>query len=96
MEQSRGRGKGGQAAGAGTGLVGEFLHALGHRRITAADISPSMLDVALRKNVYERVLCFDLEDTDHSDRWLDEGSFDAAIAVGLFTPNHVGVRTLDA
>ena len=82
--------------GAGTGLVGERLHGLGHRNITACDISPDMLDVAMRKRCYEKVLCFDLEDSDQTDRWLPDSMFDAAICVGLFTPNHVGVDTLDA
>lgn len=81
--------------GAGTGLVGERLHAMGHRNITACDISPDMLDVAMKKSCYEKVLCFDLEDSDQADRWLPDSMFDAAICVGLFTPNHVGVGTLD-
>ena len=66
--------------GAGTGLVGQFLaQDHGFTRITALDISESMLEVARAKTgVYERCVLGDLEDM----RCFDDGSFDAAVCVG--------------
>ena len=40
-------------AGAGTGLVGECLHQMGYRNLTAMDLSTGMLEVARRKNIYQ-------------------------------------------
>jgi len=78
-------------AGAGTGLVGEWLAIIGYPETEALDISEGMLKVAARKQVYSAlhqaplggVLPFP------SDR------FAAIISTGVFTAGHVGVEGLD-
>jgi hypothetical protein len=47
-------------AGAGTGLIGEWLKILGHSAVEGVDLSPGMLRVAARKGVYDRWLEGDL------------------------------------
>ncbi len=85
--------------GAGTGLVGERLVELGHdaASLAAADLSPDMLEVARRKGCYlgGLFLC-DLEDEDAAAEALGHSTFEAAVAVGTFTPNHAGTKSLDA
>ncbi|MCA9686480.1 MAG: class I SAM-dependent methyltransferase [Myxococcales bacterium] len=71
--------------GAGTGLVGERLHAAGYRDITGVDYSPGMLAQARKKQVYSRLAVQDLlEPLD-----LESASFDALISIGVFSFGHV-------
>jgi predicted TPR repeat methyltransferase len=78
-------------AGAGTGLIGEWLKIVGFPAAEALDISEGMLEVARRKGVYERLHCaamggkLDLA----SDR------FAGVVCAGVFTVGHVGPEGLD-
>ena len=42
-------------AGAGTGLVGEWLGIMGYPRVEALDLSEGMLAVARKKNIYSEL-----------------------------------------
>lgn len=78
-------------AACGTGLVAEWLVKLAAEKsikldITGVDFSPEMLIEADKKNIYSKLLEQDLsEDLD-----LDQGHFDAFLAVGLFLDGHCG------
>ena len=78
-------------AGAGTGLVGECLHQLGYRNLTAMDLSLGMLEVARRKNIYQ---AFDQmtmgEELDYAN-----DQFDATVVVGVFTQGHAPAGSID-
>ncbi|EAW37235.1 methyltransferase domain-containing protein [Lyngbya sp. PCC 8106] len=72
-------------AGAGTGIVGEALQQKGYKNVTAIDISSKMLKIAQEKQVYtalhqvnleEKIVCLNVE------------SFDAILAIGVFTYGH--------
>ena len=47
-------------AGAGTGLLGEWLKIIGYGPVEGVDLSPGMLAVAARKGVYDRLAQGDL------------------------------------
>jgi SAM-dependent methyltransferase len=65
-------------AGAGTGLAGAALKALGFDRLVAVDFSAGMLEIAAKKGVYQETLEADLSKrTPFAD-----GAFDGAITVG--------------
>jgi predicted TPR repeat methyltransferase len=78
-------------AGAGTGLVGEWLGIIGYPEVEALDISRGMLDIAARKKVYSRLhraaLGSPLPFADHH--------FAAIVSAGVFTTGHVGAEGLD-
>ena len=78
-------------AGAGTGLVGEFLSQRGCQNIEAMDLSLGMLKQAEQKNVYrtfhQGVLGEDLS--------FATATYDAVISVGVFTYGHVGSDAFD-
>ncbi|MCY0096698.1 class I SAM-dependent DNA methyltransferase [Hoeflea ulvae] len=78
-------------AGAGTGLIGEWLAITGYPEAEALDISEGMLKVAARKGVYSALHQAPLggELPFPSDR------FAAIISTGVFTAGHVGVEGLD-
>lgn len=78
--------------GCGSGLVGEHLEASGYTRVVGVDLSQAMLDVARDKGCYHRL---ELADVDALPReQFPDGTFDAAVSVGTFTPNHVGLQGL--
>jgi predicted TPR repeat methyltransferase len=84
--------------GAGTGLVGQELLNMGYSKVLALDYSPEMLAIAKAKGCYQELHCVDLTDsldTLHENANLAAGCFDAAVSVGTFTPNHVGIEVLD-
>ncbi len=78
-------------AGAGTGLVGQCLHNLGYRNLTAMDLSQGMLEVARQKNIYQGLDQMTMGETlgYASDR------FDASVVVGVFTQGHAPASSLD-
>lgn len=78
-------------AGAGTGLVGEWLGIIGYPRVEALDISEGMLAVARRKGVYaaHHVLALG------GDLPFEGGYFGGVISTGVFTTGHVGAEALD-
>ena len=77
--------------GAGTGLAGLALHALGFRKITGIDISSAMLDKAASKNVYASLVCCSINDEAFGK--LDKA--DGIIATGVFADNHAGKAELE-
>jgi ubiquinone/menaquinone biosynthesis C-methylase UbiE len=78
--------------GAGTGMVGEALAALGYDNISALDMSLNMLKEAEKKQIYCQLLQQDLA---HDLSHLGTACFDALIAVGVFTYNHAPVAALE-
>ena len=78
-------------AGAGTGLVGECLHEMGFRNLTAMDLSLGMLEVARRKNIYEALDQMTMGET--LDYSTDQ--FDASVIVGVFTQGHAPASSID-
>ena len=78
-------------AGAGTGLVGECLHEMGYRNMTAMDLSLGMLEVARRKNIYQALDQMTMGET------LNYGTdqFDASVIVGVFTQGHAPASSID-
>ena len=78
-------------AGAGTGLAGGWLHDLGYTHLTALDLSPEMLQKARSRGVYAQ-----LEEGDLLKRLpFPDNSFEAVIAVGVFTQGHVPPQGLE-
>ncbi len=78
-------------AGAGTGLIGEWLGILGYPAAEALDISEGMLAVAARKGVYDRLHRAALGGA----LPFADGAFAAAVCAGVFTVGHVGAEGLD-
>ena len=77
-------------AGAGTGLVGEWLAILGYPEVEALDLSQGMLAVAARKRVYSRLTVARLGDhLPYADAILG-----GIISTGVFTTGHVGAAAL--
>ncbi len=75
-------------AGAGSGMagmVGEALAKLGYNNITAIDLSQEMLEIARNKQVYKALQQANLEEP---LTFLEEESFDAILAIGVFTYGH--------
>lgn len=72
-------------AGAGTGLIGQWLQTLGYSVVEALDISKGMLDIARTKNLY----------TDYHVLALggplpfENGAYAGVISAGVFTSGHV-------
>ena len=78
-------------AGAGTGLIGEWLGIMGYPAVEALDISEGMLAIARRKGAY----------TAHHALALGgplpfaDGAYAGIVSAGVFTSGHVGVEGLD-
>lgn len=89
-------GAGGQGpvldVGAGTGLCGAVLAALGVGPIDATDISAEMLAAALRKDIYRDAIEADLNDGIP----VPAASYSGIVSSGTFTHGHVGPETLPA
>jgi predicted TPR repeat methyltransferase len=78
-------------AGAGTGLVGEWLGIIGYPEVEALDISKGMLEVAARKNVYTQLHQAALG----TPLPFADCHFAAIVSAGVFTTGHVGPEGLD-
>ncbi len=78
-------------AGAGTGLMGDVLAALGYSEVTAIDISEKMLAHARRKGVYKEVRTMELG----RDLDLPTGAFAGVVATGVFAAGHAPPESLD-
>ncbi len=78
-------------AGAGTGLVGARLSALGYNNLVAMDMSQGMLEEARKKQVYmdfhQMVMGESLD--------YPTDSFDAVISVGVLTIGHAPAGSFD-
>lgn len=77
-------------AGAGTGLVGEWLGILGYPEVEALDLSEGMLAIAAGKNVYARLHRLALG----GPLPFANGHFAAVVSAGVFTSGHVGAEGL--
>ena len=73
--------------GAGTGLVGEELCKRNFTNVDALDASQALLNEAEKKGVYKQLFVDVLGPKRRLQ--LADNSYDAAIAVGVFTANHV-------
>ena len=78
-------------AGAGTGLIGEWLAIMGYPRVEALDISEGMLAQAARKNAYAALHRAALG----GPLPFADGHFAGIVSSGVFTSGHVGVEGLD-
>jgi SAM-dependent methyltransferase len=78
-------------AGAGTGLIGEWLSIMGYPTVEALDISEGMLAVAREKNVYTAFHQLALG----GPLPFADGHYAGIISVGVFTTGHVGAEGLD-
>jgi predicted TPR repeat methyltransferase len=78
-------------AGAGTGLLGEWLGIMGYPHVEALDISQGMLDVARAKGCYSKLHRLALGNA----LPFADGQFAAIISSGVFTTGHVGPEGLD-
>ncbi|MGX5849528.1 class I SAM-dependent DNA methyltransferase [Mesorhizobium sp. PL10] len=78
-------------AGAGTGLIGEWLAITGFPEVEALDISQGMLDRAAAKNVYSALHRLALG----TSLPFADGAYAGIISAGVFTLGHVGVEGLD-
>lgn len=78
-------------AGAGTGLVGEWLGLIGYPHVEALDLSTGMLAVARSKNIYAALHQAALG----TALPFEDNQFAAIISTGVFTTGHVGAEGLD-
>lgn len=78
-------------AGAGTGLIGEWLGIMGYPHVEALDISEGMLARAAGKGVYKALHRLALGGP---LPFADE-HFASIVSAGVFTAGHVGVEGLD-
>ncbi|RAZ91184.1 SAM-dependent methyltransferase [Mesorhizobium hawassense] len=78
-------------AGAGTGLIGEWLSITGYPKVEALDISQGMLDKAGAKGVYTALHRLAMGDP----LPFADGAYAGIISAGVFTSGHVGVEGLD-
>jgi predicted TPR repeat methyltransferase len=78
-------------AGAGTGLIGEWLQIMGYPNVEALDISQGMLAVARAKNCYGKFHQLALGTT----LPFATGHYGGVISSGVFTSGHVGAEGLD-
>lgn len=78
-------------AGAGTGLIGSYLQAMGFRNLTAIDLSAGMLDRAHARDCYRDLFRMALgEPLDFPTDSCDHG-----YAVGVFTEGHAPPESFD-
>ena len=78
-------------AGAGTGLVGRYLGALGYGDLVAMDLSNEMLNKAREKGVYGEFHQMDLAETLN----FPDNSFDAVVCAGVLTFSHAPAKSLN-
>lgn len=78
-------------AGAGTGLVGEWLGIVGYPHVEALDLSEGMLAVAARKGAYRALHRLALG----GPLPFADAHFAAVVSAGVFTTGHVGAEGLD-
>lgn len=79
-------------AGAGTGLLGEWLEIMGYPEVEALDISAGMLEIARAKGVYSQLHTLALG----AELPFRDGAYAGIISTGVFTTGHVGAEALPA
>jgi predicted TPR repeat methyltransferase len=77
-------------AGAGTGLIGEWLAIMGYPQVEGLDISAGMLAIAREKKVYSALHQLALGDP----LPFEYGRFAGIVSAGVFTSGHVGTEGL--
>lgn len=77
-------------AGAGTGMVGEWMGIVGYPEVEALDISAGMLAVAARKGIYTKLHNLALGGA----LPFESGAYAAVLCTGVFTTGHVGADAL--
>jgi SAM-dependent methyltransferase len=77
--------------GCGTGLAGHKLGELGFTAIDGLDLSPEMMQVAARRNVYRNFIAADL----NAPLPIADRTYGGASCSGTFTHGHVDARCLD-
>ena len=77
-------------AGAGTGLVGQYLGELGFSDLVAMDLSKEMLAKAQEKGVYKELHQMALGDT----LGFPDDAFDAVACAGVLTFSHAPAKSL--
>lgn len=78
-------------AGAGTGLIGQWLQIIGYPTVDALDISEGMLEVARRKSCYSAFHTLALG----GDLPFEDAAYAGIISAGVFTSGHVGAEGLN-
>ena len=78
-------------AGAGTGLLGQALAAQGIAPVDGLDLSPEMLEVARRKDVYRDLVVADMT----QPLPLPDAVWQGVVSSGTFTHGHVGPAAFD-
>lgn len=78
-------------AGAGTGILGEWLAIAGYPETEALDLSEGMLAIAARKGVYRQLHRLALG----QPLPFADGAFAGIVSAGVFTTGHVGPEGLD-
>jgi len=78
-------------AGAGIGLVGEWLGIMGYPHVEALDISQGMLAQAAKKGAYKALHNLALG----GPLPFADGEFAGVVSAGVFTSGHVGVEGID-
>ncbi|RUW74723.1 MULTISPECIES: class I SAM-dependent methyltransferase [unclassified Mesorhizobium] len=78
-------------AGAGTGLIGEWLAITGYPKVEALDISQGMLDKAAAKGVYTALHCLAMG----GPLPFADNAYAGIVSAGVFTSGHVGAEGLD-
>ena len=78
-------------AGAGTGLIGEWLKIVGYPRVEALDISEGMLAQAARKGCYDALHHLALGGA----LPFADDRFAGIVSAGVFTSGHVGAEGMD-
>jgi len=71
--------------GCGTGLSGIALRDVGFANLDGCDFSPPMLERAAETGVYRRLFEADLND----GLGIEDGTYDHAVAVGVFSFAHI-------
>ncbi|HWK68689.1 MAG TPA: class I SAM-dependent methyltransferase [Rhizobiaceae bacterium] len=78
-------------AGAGTGLIGEWLAIMGYPHVEALDISEGMLAQAARKGAYAALHRLAMGDP----LPFADATYAGIVSAGVFTSGHVGLEGLD-
>lgn len=78
--------------GCGTGVSGAALRAEGFTTIDGSDFSAEMLAEARKKGIYRELMQADAS----QPMPVEDGTYGAITAVGVFSPGHAGPETIDA
>ena len=78
--------------GAGSGMIGEKLRTRGFTNLVAIDLSPKMLALAEKKNIYKAMVCDSLYNW---RKYFAIGQFDAAVSCSVFTPGQLKPAAFD-